>query len=375
MYKTSSSLPSSLGRSVVSAETLPEFSSSRSDTRFGDLFYAFLQTNERSTELENSEPEIPPSSPGSYIGIGLGVSLYLLERYFAPRMHSIFLCEREPYVYFMTKLALRMFRTVDSPEELFLLFLDHDSFDTIFRLEIANEPDESPLFLRASREEMLSQAPEAFLRLRQGLFSTRHHKLTQRERALFHPESTAEIDEKIAWVRHFLRYKADYVKALVIRRFDFFRTLFSENPVHSLCVDIFHPDLWESLSAAPLWNDPAMIYLSNAAVYSNGENIRKDEFSTSSRYTTELFAEIPGINERRHRFAYSIKSEQYELRCADHIPSEDELLDSFRPKKRISTLPPLEVVPEKKVIEPPPPPPRTGEVFRLQRGGRRGTRA
>ena len=73
-------------------------------------------------------------------------------------------------------------------------------------------------------------------------------------------------------------------------------------------------------------------------------------FSTSNRYSPALFADIPGMTEGKHCFVYSIRAEQYEIRLVDHIPSEDELLDSFRPKKRTAVAPPAEV-PLRPVLE------------------------
>lgn len=348
----------------VTASDLPELSTAKSETRFGDVFYALLQTNERVNSYEQETP--PESLTGAYVGIGFGASLYLLRRHFTESSSPILICEREPYVYLMGKIFLSLLERCESPLELFLAFLDADTFVLQFREAIAAEADGSPVFLRRSRHELLENVPEEFEKLRFGLFSTRHHKLTTVERRLFKSNSPFSILDKSRWVQHFLRYKCDSVKREVVDHFTALKTLLVAERTLALCIDFFHPAFWQSLAGIEqLWREPSMVYFSNAAVYSSGEGIRKDLFSTSNPYTTSLISDIPGAHEGRHRFIYTVKCEQYELVSTSNPPAVEELLESFRPKSaKVNSL--IGRVEHETVNASPPQQPATAKgVFRI----------
>jgi hypothetical protein len=319
------------GKAITHKDSIPEFSIAPTMSKYGELFYELLKTNESIKEF--AEMYDGPKLKGTYVGIGFGMSFALMAEFFEEDYQQAYFVDREPYVYFIGKISLELIRRCHSGQELFLSILDIDSFNFVYQDLLEAEPDDSPLFLRQSKKELQQAIPEEMHQLRKEMFNIRHNKLSSIEHDLFVNNTDFSIEDKVAWIKHFMRYKAGYLPRKICQCFE---DLQKKAPkILPVCADIFHPDLWNKLAEQKeQFEHPSMINFSNAAVYSVGVNLRNDAFSTSNYYKPELFDNFPGAKAEKHYFAYAERRGHYVLTYSKNIPSHTQLLESFEKKSK-----------------------------------------
>lgn len=316
---------------MISRETLPPFSAADPNKPLENIFYAFIKTNESFKKINETYGNI--KLDGTYVGVGFGASFHALIQFMDIKFDGAYFCEREPYVYIMGKMLLRLIPIVDSALELFLHLVDYESFYHAFIRTIHDEPEQSPVFLRVNKEEFLRKIPSGFDYLRKTVFNTMRDPLTSKEEELFSPKSSSSIEEKITWLDAFLKTRS----TVAIRQFSYkFKRLkkqIQNNKITALCVDFFNPALWQSFAQKEeIWQKPSMIYLSNAAIYSTGLTVQSEKFSISNVYRPKLFEKIPGSKEGRHYYLYSEQLERYHVIGLKQPPTLREVLASFEPR-------------------------------------------
>jgi hypothetical protein len=330
-----------LGGAAISPHNIPAFSYDKNELACGALFYAFLKNNENWGKVVTELGEL--NLKGCYAGIGFGASFRCLDLFFSTEFQGGVCCDREPYVYLMGKLFLSLVDVAASAEDLFLSLVDYETFHWMYQQAIKKEFAGSPIFLRQPRDDLLAAIPPAIEQLRRGMFSNRFNKLSAHERKLFTEGSEASVNEKLSWVRHFLNYKSHWEVLGFRERFIALQEKCRK--VVPLCADFFHPALWKFLGSHDLvWQEPGIIYFSNAAIYSSGQNIRSEEFSTTTPFQPEVFDRIPGVSAGRHLFLYAEQRKNYEVQYSRQLPSDEDLTGSFAAKKKCdadSLLPPI----------------------------------
>ncbi len=321
-----------LGKSLINRDSIPPLIVIRKEDASNYVSLALLQTNERFAGARTQWPGL--ALTGSFVGIGFGASLLAIKYFFPSNLKTAILCEREPYAYLLGKILISLMPDHPCPHQLLLNFLNIRLFAEHYIRALGSEDIDSPLFLRQSRQEMLAAIPFEIDYLRRQIFLGESHKVRGEEERLFSTfDQTPEtLLEQRAWLEVDWPKRMSFIGRSFFREFvddyKFFRSI--SNRLHPLCVDVFHPDLWEFLaSQSELGKDPAMFYFSNAAVDSVGSGKRGQLTSTTSAYDESLPKALLRKRSVPAYFAYTRKMGSYNITVSDEIPTREDLLSSF----------------------------------------------
>lgn len=306
---------------IINASSLPAFTAT-DPSEYSDVFYAILKTNENFVSAVKQYHG--PKRDGTFVGIGFGASFLCLSFFCQPTIERIILCDREPYVYLMGKIFLTLIERSTSIEEVLLSLVNYERFREIYRIIIESEDASSPLFLRKDKQTMLAGHPAEVDALREVIFTLKERVLPEADKTILSEASSGLVDEQRKWVQEFMK-RAFYNIRVFGEDFSFFKNLTAR--IIPLCVDIFHPDFWDWLSAQPgWWAKPSMVYLSNAAVYSRGSDKRDDEVSTTRPYDPRILKQFQERTGARVQYVYSYQESYYMVSVDEDPPSLKEAL-------------------------------------------------
>jgi len=331
------------GNSLTTFSNLPTFLFEKSKTQRG-VFYGVLRTNENLDEIWRISLKL--SFNATLVAVGFGASIIILHYFFKKGAKHILFCDREPYVYLLGKIIFKNLKDQPNFFQFLVNFLDDQKFTLLFKRVLSEEKEDSPVFLRKTKEELMSSEniPKELNYLRFRIFD-RDSLLTEKDLSRFEPlinyltrRRERELrkmevrDKQRRWLSKFLRSKRmGYILRLLKSDYYYFQTIANSKVCEFYCLDIFHPDFWRFLIwRKDLWKEgPGIFYLSNVIVYSKNIRARKRIISTSHTYDPSVIKTFEEITGQKNYYIYTIAKEYYVAKMIHNVPTLTQLSEGF----------------------------------------------